>query len=30
MRALIWLKNIGKSDNGELKHIFEETIPSGL
>lgn len=30
MRELIWLKNIGRSENAELKAIFEECIPSGL
>ena len=30
MRELIWLKNIGRSENAELKAIFEECVPSGL
>lgn len=30
MRELIWLKNIGRSENAELKTVFEECVPSGL
>jgi len=27
---LIWLKNIGKSYNSELRALFDENVPSGL
>lgn len=27
---LIWLKNVGRSENSDLRSLFEETIPSGI
>ena len=30
LQELIWLKNIGRSDNSELRNLFEENVPSGM
>ena len=30
LKELIWLKNIGRSDNSELRTLFEESVPTGM